>query len=325
MNELTIITADMTNRLLSWDLAIESVRIALESIANGDSHLFPVHVMHGTAESDIFAVKAGVERLLPLVGFKFGGYWPGNAEKELPAHCSTTVLLDPDTGYPQALVSGRIVNLYRTAAADAIAVSQLSREDATVLGVLGGGHQAEYEIRAIAEVRPLSLVKIFTRSRERGEWITRQLGDLDTEIQLVSDEEAVRGSDIVVTVTPSTAPVVQSDWVEEGTHISAMGADITGKQELPPDILLRAKLFADYPEQSQRIGEFQHVFNDGLLPSMESVCPLGLVTQGKRAGRTCESDITVFDSSGIAIQDLTIARALYDRALEQGLATPIDF
>ncbi len=324
MNDLHVISTEQASRVLGWELAIDAVRKALESVAAKDSRLFPVQMMHGVDASDLFAVKAGVETQRGLVGFKFGGYWPGNATSGLPPHSSTTVLLDPVTGYPRALLSGRIVNLYRTAAADAVAVEWLARKDASVLGVIGGGHQAEFEIRAVAHVRALSLIKVFTRSRERGEWIRGRLADLGTEIRLTDAEEAVRGSDIVVTVTPSRAPIVRSEWVSEGAHISAMGADTRGKQELHTDLVLRSKLFADEVQQSVTIGEFQHVCTPEGLP-IGSLCPIGDVTRGVAPGRTSDADTTIFDSSGIAIQDLAIADAVFSRALALGLTTRIDF
>lgn len=324
MSELHVISTDHASQVLTWDLAIDSVRKALESVASKDALLFPVQIMHGTAETDLFAVKAGVERQQRLVGFKFGGYWPGNTQSGLPPHSSSTVLLDGDTGYPRALISGRILNLYRTAAADAVAVGCLARQDAHVLGVIGGGHQAEFEIRAIAHVRELSLIKIFTRSRERGEWITRQLADLGIETRLTDAEAAVRGSDIVVTVTPSREPIVRSEWVSGGTHISAMGADVPGKQELFADLVLRSRLFADHVPQSLAIGEFQHAHRSAQI-APDAVVPIGSVTQGKAVGRASESDVTIFDSSGIAIQDLAIAAAVFERAKALGLATRIDF
>ena len=324
MSELCVISAEQAGKVLTWDLAIDSVRNALESVASNDSLLFPVQIMRGTAESDLFAVKAGVEKRHGLVGFKFGGYWPGNATSGLPPHSSNTVLLDPHTGYPRALLSGRIVNLYRTAAADAVAVDCLARKNASVLGVIGGGHQAEYEIRAIAHVRELALIKVFTRSRERGEWITRQLRDLGIDIRLTDAEGAVRGSDIVVTATPSKAPIVRSDWVSDGTHISAMGADTQGKQELFTDLVARSRLFADDVQQSIAIGEFQHAHRRNDIASA-AICPIGNVTRGVALGRTSDADTTIFDSSGIAIQDLAIAAAIFERATALGHATRIDF
>ena len=238
------------------------------------------------------------------VGFKCGTYWAGNNDKGLPAHGSTILLLDPESGFPQALVNATYLNGYRTAAANAVAVSYLARADAEVLGVIGAGHQAEQEIRAVAEVRALSLIKIFTRSEARANWIADRLQNVDIEIQFTSAEDAVRDSDIVTTVTPSESPLVRDEWIGDGMHISAMGADDVGKHELDTAILKRASLFADYPKQSVVIGEFQHALDDGSIESVDDICALGLVTLGKTQGRESNTEITVFDSSGIAIQDL---------------------
>ena len=229
------------------------------------------------------------------------------------------------TGFPQVLVSASYLNGYRTAAADAVAVSSLARSDAAVLGVIGAGLQAEQEIRAVAEVRALSLIKISTRSETRASCIADRLKDMDIDIRLTSAEDAVRDSDIVVTVTPSESPLVHDEWIGEGTHISAMGADDYGKYELDTAILKRARLFADYPRQSIVIGEFQHAYNDGLINSVDDICALGLVTLGKSPGRNSATEITVFDSSGIAIQDLAVAGAIFAAAQQMSQIQHIDF
>ncbi|MFT5502219.1 MAG: ornithine cyclodeaminase/alanine dehydrogenase-like protein (mu-crystallin family), partial [Woeseiaceae bacterium] len=257
--------------------------------------------------------------------FKCGTYWAGNYDKDIPAHGSTILLLDPETGFPQVLVSASFLNGFRTAAANAVAVSFLARSDASVLGVIGAGHQAEQEIRAVAEVRALTLIKISTRSEARASWIAERLQDLDIEIEFTSAENAVRGSDIVTTVTPSEEPLVRDEWVAEGTHISAMGADDVGKHELDTATLKRARLFADNPQQSIVIGEFQHAYKEGLLKSADEICAIGSVTLGKSPGRNSDSEITVFDSSGIAIQDLMAAAAMFEAAQEMNQVQYVDF
>jgi ornithine cyclodeaminase/alanine dehydrogenase-like protein (mu-crystallin family) len=151
------------------------------------------------------------------------------------------------------------------------------------------------------------------------------LQDVDIDIRFTSAEDAVRGSDIVITVTPSESPLVRDEWIGEGTHISAMGADDKGKHELDTAILKRASLFADYPQQSVIIGEFQHAYHDGLINSVDDICALGSVTLGKSPGRTSDTEITVFDSSGIAIQDLAVAGAIFEAAQKMGQVQHIDF
>lgn len=325
MGQLAVISEETVQKIVTRQLAFDAVRDAFEAVAADRSQVFDVVIGTGLNEGEAFAIKSGLDRENERVGFKCGTYWAGNHAKDLPAHGSTILLLNPETGFPQVLVSAAYLNGYRTAAANAIASSCLARPDAAVLGVIGAGHQAEQEIRAVAEVRALSSLKIFTRSETRGIWIRDQLQDLKIDIQLTSAEDAVRGSDIVVTVTPSQSPLVRDEWIEDGMHISAMGADDYGKHELDTDILKRARLFADYPQQSVVIGEFQHAYKDGLVDPARDICALGLVTLGKSPGRSSETEITVFDSSGIAIQDLNVAGAIFEAARQMNEVQFVDF
>jgi len=324
MCKLAIISEETVRKIVTRQLAFDAVRAAFEAVATDRSQVFDVVIGTGLHNGEAFAIKSGIDGENELVGFKCGTYWAGNFDKGLPAHGSTVLLLDPENGFPQVLVNASYLNGYRTAAADAIAVSSLARSDSSVLGVIGAGNQGEQEIRAVAEVRALSLIKISDRSEKRASLIADRLQDVDIDIQFTSAEEAVRGSDIVITVTPSESIVVRDEWVGEGTHISAMGADDKGKHELDTAILKRASLFADYPKQSVIIGEFQHGYGDGLI-SVNDICALGLVTLGKAPGRISDTQITVFDSSGIAIQDMTVAGAIFEAAQKMNQIQYIDF
>jgi ornithine cyclodeaminase len=325
MGKLAVVSEKTVRKIVTRQLAFDAVREAFEAVAVDRARLFDVAIGTGLNSGEAFAIKSGIDRDNELVGFKCGTYWAGNFEKDMPAHGSTILLLDPETGFPQALVSASYSNGYRTAAANAIAVSHLARSDAAALGVIGAGHQAEQEIRAVSEVRALSLIKISTRSETRASWIAERLRDVDIDIRFTSAEDAVRGSDIVTTVTPSESPLVRDEWIGEGTHISAMGADDKGKHELDLAILKRASLFADYPQQSVIIGEFQHAYRDGLIHSVDDICALGSVTLGNSAGRISDTQITVFDSSGIAIQDLAVAGAIFEAAQQMDQIQYVDF
>lgn len=325
MVKLAVISEETVCTIVSRQLAFDAVRSAFEAIAVDRSKVFDVVIGTGLNYGEAFAIKSGLDGENEMVGFKCGTYWVGNNDKGLPSHGSTILLLDPETGFPQVLVSASYLNGYRTAAANAVAVSSLARPDAAVLGVIGAGQQAEQEIRAVAEVRALSLIKISTRSEARANWIADRLADVDIDIRLTSAEEAVRGSDIVVTVTPSESPLVRNEWIEEGMHISAMGADDYGKHELDTAILKRARLFADYPRQSIVIGEYQTAYADGIIKPADDICALGLVTLGKSPGRTSDTEITVFDSSGIAVQDLAVAGAIFEAAKNLNQVRYIDF
>ena len=321
---VAIVAESVVRKLISRRMAYEAIRTAFESVANHQAEVFKVAFARGFNANESYGVKMGADAASNNLGLKIGSYWPGNAEQGLPAHGSTIVMIDPDTGFPEAIVGAAYLNGFRTAAADAIAVDYLSRKNASVLGVIGAGHQAEHEIRAISEVRELDKIKIFTRSKKRAAWMAGRIEDMDTAITFTTAEQAVRGSDIICTVTPSTEAIVLSEWVAEGTHISAMGSDGRGKKELDTGIIARARWFADLPEQSIGIGEFQHAYAEGIISSPSEICPIGLVTQNIAAGRKSESEITVFDSSGIAIQDLSIARLVLDAAAEQGVLNRVE-
>lgn len=325
MGRLAIVSEATVRKIITRELAFGAARAAFEAVAVGRSRVFDVVLGTGLRSGEALAIKSGIDFENEMVGFKCGTYWAGNGEIDLPAHGSTILLLDPLSGFPQALINASYLNGFRTAAADAVAVSYLARLDASVLGVIGAGHQAEQEIRAVAEVRELTSIKISTRSESRANWMSDRLRDMNVDVRFTTPEEAVRGSDIVVTVTPSESPIVRSEWVGEGTHISAMGADDVGKFELDTAILKRASLFADYPQQSVVIGEFQHAYNAGMIASPDEICALGLVTLGRSPGRVSDAQITVFDSSGIAIQDLTAGGAVFAAAQEMGEVNYVDF
>ncbi len=294
---------------------VAAVRAAFVAAARGETGHAPVARL-------VIAGRGGVNVKVGdhgrLVGGKIGTYWAGNAERGLPNHGATTLLLDPDTGYPAAVVAARLLNRWRTATGDAVAVDALARPDAGRLGLVGAGAQALFEARAIAKVRRLREIRIGARDAMKAQGAARELADLASRVEIVSIEEAVRSSDIVVTATSATAPVIAAEWVAPGTHLSAMGADAVGKQELDPALFGRAALFCDLPAQSAVIGELQHA---GSAVST----PIGDVLAGTAPGRTGSDQITLFDSSGIAAQDLHVAAAALDRARTEGLVVRVDF
>ena len=303
------------------DLAYGAVRKALEAVAVNDGEIFPI--TQGRSAGWAFGIKAAYVESARQLGFKFGGYWPGNRNRGIPSHSSMTVLIDATTGLPSALINATYLNGLRTAAADAVAVDALARKDASVLGVLGAGHQAEFEVRAVADVRQLRLVKLWNRSTAGAERLAESLKDLSAEIAVSSREDTINNSDILVTITASNAPLLHSSEVGTGVHISAMGADQPGKQELDPDLVARSRLFADLPPQSASIGEFQHAIRAGQVDQAH-VIPLGAVLNGTASGRSNDDEITIFDSSGIAFQDVMVAHAVLNAAIERGLAAHVE-
>ena len=307
--DIALISAADVLRHATRDLAKQAIREALIAVAGEGSVLLPVSIGAGAPTESMVAVKSGFLQGLDLVGLKVGTYWPKNEALCLPNHGSTTLLLEPATGLPRALVNAGALNGLRTAAANALATEVLARVDASNLLIVGTGHQAEYELRALADVRTFERALVWGRSPAKAADFVKRASDLPFPVRATEDlESAVRSSDVITTVTTSCAPLFPADWVQPGTHISAMGADKCGKQELDSRLLSQAQLFADYPAQSIEIGELQHSANS-------KITALGQVLTDKQTGRASDKAITVFDSSGIALQDIAVANRIYE-ALE---------
>ncbi|MFF8028810.1 ornithine cyclodeaminase family protein [Streptomyces sp. NPDC007896] len=292
--------------LISEELAFTAVREALIAAAEG-ADSFPTVLGHGSDSENRFTVKSAASR--ELAGVKIGSYWPGNADRGIPRHNSIVLLFDQTVGRIAATIEAGTVNAYRTAAADAVAADALARADASTLAVFGTGHQALYECAAVSKVRPFDTIHVVARSAERGERFLAELSRKGLYGRLTTAREACLDADVIVTATTARSPLFDADWIRPGTHIASMGSDAHGKQELPPTLLKKARLFCDLPTQSVAIGEFQNIADlvaDGTL----RLDALGDVLTGKAEGRCTPEDITVFDSSGIALQDLCVATAL---------------
>ena len=315
--------------LVDEALALESAREAFIASVGGGA-VYPVVVAPVTEDGHRFTVKSGASGTSGVI--KIGSYWPGNDQHGLSNHGSSVILLHPDTGRIRAVVEAAAGNGFRTAAADALAVQTLARADARVLTVVGTGHQARYEARAAFRVREFDHVLVAGRSPEAAAALADELREdlgsalaadgeplagapgsaasaaASVTVEATGIEEGVRQADVVVTATNAVAPVLAADWVRPGTHISAMGADGSGKQELAAALYERGTLFCDLPDQSRTIGEFSHA-----APEVP-VTALGSVLTGDAPGRTDDRQITVFDSSGFALQDLAFAEAILRRA-----------
>jgi len=297
-------------RQVSFEVVLDAIERAFIALHEGRSQLFEVVRGQGGGEGHFFGIKAARDGSVPVLGLKVGSYVPDNHARGLPAHTSTTLLVDDLTGQAFAVVEANYLNGLRTSAANALATRALARPDAATLGIIGIGGQAVFEALAVAHVRPVRrILAVGTDPQRRAEFATALQGRVEAEVEFTDARSAASQADILVTATPARAPVIEASWVRPGTHISAMGADNVGKQELPVALVAAASLWVDDAAQASRIGEAQHVCGAGL----RSVEALGERTLGRLlregGGRQSREDITVFDSSGLAIQDLAAAQA----------------
>lgn len=301
------ISEEESAALVTHELAFEAVRRALVAAASRQSLVFPAVLGRSRDASNTFSIKSGSSD--ELTGVKIGSFWSGNPARGLPRHNSTIVLLDQETGRLGAVIEAGKVNAYRTAAADAVAANLLARGDAKVLAIFGAGNQAGFEVAALARIRAIETVLVVANPSPRRDAFVEQFRAQGLEARPVSAEDAVRQADIVVTATPSREPLFQADWVRAGTHVVSMGSDAPGKHELPSELFSRAGLYCDLPSQSVQIGDFQHV-RDDIEAGTLHVTAIGDVVEGRAPGRHSDEQITVFDSSGISLQDLYMADAL---------------
>lgn len=300
---MKFISEKQSAALIDHALAYAAAREALIAAVSDEADIFPAVLEHGSAAANRISIKSGATA--DLAGLKVGSYWPGNADAGLPRHNSAILLFDQRVGRIEWVIEAGTVNAYRTAAADAVAADALARPDAAVLAIFGAGHQALFECRALAQVRSIKRVLVVARDQAKSEAFAAKLRDESLDAQSTDGRDACRQADIVVTATPARGPLFEAEWIKPGTHVASMGSDAAGKQEIPPALFDRAALFCDLPAQSLVIGDLQHYAGD-----RSRVVAIGDVLSGTRPGRTGEDEITFFDSSGIALQDLYVARHL---------------
>ncbi|MEO7682194.1 MAG: ornithine cyclodeaminase family protein, partial [Sphingomonas sp.] len=207
--------------------AIDAVERVFVQLHRGEAEICPVVLGRGTDRANLFSVKGGAIDSSALVGVKIGTYWPGNRQRGQRAHASTTLLLDPATGLPHALIAASHLTALRTAASDGVAIRHLSRPESSSLALIGAGHQAWFELMAACAVRPIRRLRVWSRRLADAEYLAeraqRETGIPDCARADLPD--AISSADIVVTVTAAREALVQREWVKPGTHISAMGSD----------------------------------------------------------------------------------------------------
>lgn len=316
---LTIVGEALCQELISRADAFAAVQDVFAAMASGDAWNFPV-VREALGHADaLYGFKSGFDRAGMVLGVKSGGYWPGNAAKGLTNHQSTVLLFDPDTGRLSALVGGNYLTALRTAAASAVSIAHLARDDAKVLGMVGAGHQSAFQLRAALDQRDFEKVVAWNRSPEALGRLEAVAAEAGVGFEAVSREALGAQSDVIVTIVSAYEPLLDKAWIKPGTHIACMGTDTKGKQEVDAALVAAATVFTDEVAQSISIGEAQHAVAAGTLAEAD-ITPLGAVINDAHPGRTSADEITLFDGTGVGLQDLAVAEVARALAEERGLA-----
>ena len=319
---LLVLREKEIRRLLDMASCLEAVEQAFTAYATGGAELPAVINLEVPEHRGEIHVKAGHLRGGSHYAVKIASGFYDNPSRGLPQNDGMVLVFDAATGAPAALLfdNGFITDL-RTGAAGGVAAKHLARRDAGVVGLIGCGTQARYQLEALALVRPFREARIFGRRPERARACAEELarhpgmppGSRFTAVGSV--REAVEGADIVISITASRTPLIRADWLAPGMHLTAVGSDGPDKQELEPEVLARAdRVVADSLPQCLRLGEIHHAVAAGLLTPDRVAAELGAITAGLKPGRGDDREITVCDLTGLGVQDVASAALLLRRA-----------
>ncbi|MBC9245827.1 ornithine cyclodeaminase family protein [Paracoccus sp. 11-3] len=308
--------------LMTLEAAFDAVESVFAAMASGDAYNFPV-VREAIGHKDaLYGFKGGFDSQSLSLGLKAGGYWPHNHEQGLINHQSTVFLFDPDTGRVSAAVGGNLLTALRTAAASAVSTKYLAPKGAKVLGMIGAGHQAAFQMRSALRFGQFEKVIGWNLHPEMLSRLADVAAEFGVPFQTVGLDQLGEQADVIISITSSYDPILMDAHVTGPTHIAAMGTDTQGKQELDPALVARAALFTDEVAQSLGIGEFQHAAAQKLILE-DNVIALGRIINGDHPGRG-DAEVTIFDGTGVGLQDLAVASAVVKLAKQQGKAIEVE-
>jgi alanine dehydrogenase len=313
--------------LLTMDECIAAVENAFR--VHGHAKAVPPGVLSLEAPNGGFHVKAGLLDLnRPYFAAKVNGNFPENGARfGLPTIQGVIVLCDAERGCPLAIMDSRDITSFRTGAATAVAAKYLARQDSRVITICGCGTQGRVQIKALSRVLQFETVLAYDKDSEKALEFARDVTEeLGISARCVADlSHAVAQSDICVTCTPSRQPYLCTGDVAPGTFIAAVGADNPAKQELHPTLLAKSKIVADVLDQCALMGDLHHALRAGVVAKRDVHAELGEIVAKKKVGRESDGEVIVFDSTGMALQDVAAAVRVYEKAQESGVGMRLSF
>ena len=317
MPTLLLTRHDILN-LITMPETLQAVEQTFTDYATGKASM-PSKAYLTLPLGDFRAMPAAVPE---AAGLKWVNVHPGNPAKGLPTVMAVIIYSDPATGYPLSIMDATEITAFRTGAAAAVASKHLARRGVRILGLIGAGKQAQTQLLAHTEFFKFDEIRVYDRTPAAAAGFKKHFAAYP--IKITSLEETC-GADIICTLTPVRQPLIKRAWIKPGTHINAIGADAPGKEELDPQILADAMVVVDDIEQSTHAGELNVPVEQGWFARTQIYATLGELTSGSKPGRTDDKTITVFDSTGLAIQDIATARFIYEKAHAQGIGLAFDF
>ncbi len=327
-----VLSGKEIRKAVSMKQAIEAVKKAYIDRANGNASV-PKRTTINVPEAN------GIAMMLPsylpkmgVYGTKLVSVFFDNPKHNLPLVSGVIVLHDGKTGEPTVIMDGNLPTAIKTGAATGAATDALARKDVRSVGLIGAGYQAVWQLEAVCEVRPqIREILVFDIDQERARAFAKRMRAFLSRfhvriIQIESSEEAVRERDIIVTVTTSTIPVFDGNWLREGTHINAVGSFTPEMQELDETTIIRAeKIVTDVREDAlEMVGDLIKPIRRGVVREDVIYCEIGEILSGKKPGREREDEITLFESVSMSALDVAVARTIHRNAMKMGFGQQID-
>jgi ornithine cyclodeaminase/alanine dehydrogenase-like protein (mu-crystallin family) len=325
---LLIVSGADVKRALPMSDCIEAVDRAMRAFSSGGADVPLRTVMQLPGGRNFFGVMPGYLEDPRGLGAKILTVYPDNPKHGLPSHVGLVVLFDTEHGHALAVMDAAEITAIRTAAASAVATRALARRDASHLAILGTGEQAATHLESISKVRTLHTVRVWGRSLEKTErFAEEQSSRLSLRVEVrKTAEEAVKGADIICTVTSASQPVLNGAWLAAGAHVNLVGSSRLQSREADDEVVAKSRFFVDSRTSARaEAGELKHAVDAGLVSDSHVLGEIGDVLNGKVTGRSDSQDFTVYKSLGVAAQDLAAAHVIYDRAVRDGIGTMVPF
>lgn len=324
-----LLNKEDVGRLIRMNEVIGTVEEAYKAFNSGQVNQPPYTCIHLPPPRGEIDFKIGYCEANEMISMKASsGGFPNNlAEHGVPSGMGTILLFDARTCALVCVMDGSLITGLRTGAAGAVSVKVLARQNARKITSIGTGKQARMQIRAIHHVMKIEEIHAWDHHSEN---LARYKADIEGEfgipvVMARSMQAAVEQADILITTTRGKGALVEAAWIQPGTHIVAMGTDTYGKQELEPEIFRHAKIVNDSTAQCIEKGETWHPLHQNIITQANIHAEIGEILLGQKPGRETEDEITIFDSTGMAIQDNTTAAKIYRNAIASGTGTTFEF
>ena len=316
--QVLIVSESEVESLLTMGECIEVMERVLSSLARGEMHQPLRNAVRPTGAQGILGLMPSYSQSPPLFGLKEVCVFPGNPARGLDTHLGAVLLHSGETGELLAVMNASAITAIRTAAVSAVATKLLARENAKNLAIIGAGVQARSHLEAIPLVRKIDRVCVYSRTRSHAEQLDAEVAD--------SVEEAVRDADIIVTTTSSKEPILRREWIKPGTHINAVGSSIASAREIDSATMAAASLFVDRRESTvNESGDYLFALREGAIDEKHIRAEIGELLIGEATGRTSPTELTLFKSLGLGVEDLASAAFIFDKAKRDGAGTFVEF